>query len=298
MSALFTKEQIFERITDSGYPFWTLWLVSGFQNKSHIMTYWGNDFNEIESDETKINKSIAKLDSVINSCPPDSMFSIEIKNAKTANGIGVIGPLQFSTTAAQTPAQTNTGLNGYTPQPYNEISLEGIKKNIQESFDLKLEHFKNETFLRERENELKRREKELEEQIKECKELKKGYESGVARTADVLMLAGTKIVKMLFPQFIGAEGGAALGNAPQQPTPKAQPQPQPQQRQAKQPEPEPEPDAKSDVVNDVAEFMYNNFTIEQIEDFKNKLKNGIHTDLSGADEYEPDTETDEDEDGE
>ena len=287
MSALFTKEQIFERITDSGYPFWTLYLVSGFRNQSHIMTYWGNDFNEIESEETKINKSIAKLDSVINSCPPDSMFSIEIKNAKTANGIGILGPFQFTNNAAQTPAPQNNGLSGFAPMQFDNTTLEGLKKNIQDTFDLKLEHFKNETYLREREQELKRREKDLEEQLKECKELKKGYESGVARTADVLLLAGTKLVKILFPQIISGAESAALGNAPEQH--------EPQQQPTQQPEPEPEPDPKSDVVNDVAEFMYNHFTIEQIKDFQNRLKNGSKTNLSStaaAEDSDDDDDTD------
>lgn len=280
MNALFTKEQIFERITDSGYPFWSLWLISGFQNKSHVMTYWGNDFNEIESDETKINKSIAKLETVINSCPPDSMFSIEIKNAKTANGIGILGPFQFSNNSTAQPQNnvaTVAGLSGL-PQ-ISESYLDGIKKQMQDTFDLKLEHFKNETYLREREQELKRREQELQERLKECAELKKGYDSGVARTADVLMLAGTRLIKVILPNLL-PDSGAMLGGVAG-----TMQQPQPQQPE---PEPEPEPDPKSDEVNEVAEFIYNNFTIQQIKDFKNKLKNA-KSNLSN-----PQAETDDD----
>ncbi len=292
MNALFTKEQIFERITDSGYPFWTLWLISGFQNKSHVMTYWGNDFNEIESDETKIQKSIAKLESVINSCPPDSMFSIEIKNAKTANGIGILGPFQFSSNSTAQPqnnVSTVAGLSGL-PQ-ISESLLDGIKKQMQDSFDLKLEHFKNECFIREKEQELKRREDDLKERLKECAELKKGYDSGVARTADVLLLAGTRFLKILLPNLI-PESGAVLGGV------NGAKEPQPQMQSQPQPEPEPEPDPKSDEVNEVAEFIYNNFSIQEIKDFKNKLKNA-KSNLSNP-QAETDTDTDteyEDEDG-
>lgn len=295
MSALFTKEQIFERITDSGYPFWTLYLVSGFRNQSHVMTYWGNDFNEIESEETKLNKSIAKLDSVINSCPPDSVFSIEIKNAKTANGIGVIGPLQFSNTpTAQTSnVPSLAGLAGVPAGYVSDSTLDGIKKQMQDSFDMKLEHFKHEAILREREWNLKRKEEELKEKLKECADLKKGYDSGVARTADVLMLAGTRLIKIMFPALLPSEGAAAAA-APNLGAVHAQPQ----AKAKAQPQPEPEPDPKADEVDDVARFIYENYDIEQIREFKNRLQNGIHTDFSGADGFDTDPDTDEDEDGE
>lgn len=294
MNALFTKEQIFERITDSGYPFWTLWLVSGFQNKSHIMTYWGNDFNEIESEETKINKSIAKLDTVINSCPANSIFAIEIKNAKTANGIGVIGPLQFTSgQTQQQSAPTNVaGLAGVPAGYVSDSVLDGIKKQMQDTFELKLEHFKNESLLREREYELRRKEQELKDRLKECAELKKGYESGVARTADVLMLAGTRLIKVMFPALLPSEGAPVnLSGVNAQ---RQQPQPQPQP----QPTPEPEPDPKADEVDEVAEFMYKNFTIEQIKDFKNRLYNAEQSQSNLQSATESDTDTYEDEDGE
>lgn len=297
MNALFSKEQIFERITDSGYPFWTLWLVSGFQNKSHIMTYWGNDFNEIESDETKINKSIAKLESVIQSCPPDSVFSIEIKNAKTANGIGIIGPLQFSNSAAQTPqtaVQNVAGLAGVPAGYMPDSVLDGIKRQMQDTFDLKLEYFKNEALLREREYELRRKEQELKDKLKECAELKKGYDSGVARTADVLMLAGTRLIKIMFPALIpSADAAASLGNVPEQPRAKAQPQPQPQPQPQTQQPPQSEPDPKADEVDEVAEFIYNNFSIEQIKDFKKRLYAKQSENLQGEDEYDTDDSEDE-----
>ena len=62
---LLTKEIIYDRIKDSGYPFWSLYLQQGFKNQSHIMTYTGNDFEDEDSDETKIQKSIARLDNIV-----------------------------------------------------------------------------------------------------------------------------------------------------------------------------------------------------------------------------------------
>ena len=136
------KELIFDRIKDSGYYFWTLFLQQGFKNTSHLMTYTGNDIEESDTHETNIEKSINRLKAIVDSFPPDAVFVIEIKNSKNANGSGIIGQLQFSNAQqAQIGAnaqQQTTMLNGI-PESY----LKGVEDRLQKEFQISFEisHF-------------------------------------------------------------------------------------------------------------------------------------------------------------
>ena len=91
----FSKNFVFERIKDSKYPFWSLYLNQGFQNRSNVQQFFGGNFEENDSDETKIEKSIKALQNTLSTFDDSAVFIIELKNAKTANGSGIIGPFQF-----------------------------------------------------------------------------------------------------------------------------------------------------------------------------------------------------------
>lgn len=248
---LLTKEIIYDRIKDSGYPFWSLFLQQGFKNQSHIMTYTGNDFEENDSDETKIQKSIARLDNIVASIP-NATYIIEIKNSKTANGNGIIGPFQFSNAVKeeQQPAQQTT-LSGIQ---VSDSYLKGIEERLTNEFNLKLETFKAEEKQKQYLKELEKREEDLKAKEKELAELKKGYESSVAKTADILVLAGQKIAMNLFPNLMpGGENPEIQlsGN----------------QAENNESEEEQQPDEKADAVNELAEYLYKNYDTQRIKYF-------------------------------
>ena len=96
---IFTKDFIYERIKDSKFPFWSLGLVQGFKNTANVMQYYGSDFTDEDTDETKIEKSIATLANTISTFPAESVFVIELKNSKQANGSGIVLAFCFFLTA-------------------------------------------------------------------------------------------------------------------------------------------------------------------------------------------------------
>lgn len=246
------KELIFDRIKDSGYFFWTLFLQQGFKNTSHLMTYLGNDFEETDTNETKIDKSINRLKAIIDSFPSDAVFVIEIKNSKNANGSGIIGQLQFSNSQPQ-PAQqatTQTILNGI-PESY----LKGVEERLQKEFQISFENWKAEEKKKQIEREFERREAELIEKEKNLKELQKGYESGVAKTADVLVEAAKKIINYFMPEITTKTAQTQLSGTQQI-----------QQTQQ---------DVKADKVDEYAAFLYNNFSESEIEEKFKNLKNDV-----------------------
>lgn len=253
MNAVFSKELIFERIKDSGYPFWSLGLCQGFKNTANVMQYYGNDFEEADTPETMLQKSIKRLDNVVSSFPPDSVFVIEILNGKNANGSGRLGPFQFSA-APSVPQNNQQSLQGVPEGYLPQSMLKGIEENMQRQFDARFEQLKAETERRQREAEFHRREMELEEREKQLKELEKGYKSDVAKTADVLLAAGKAIVKYLIPGL--QESAAAAPSALQGVDNEEQPQ-----------------DAKSKVIDDFAEYLYNNYDEKAIAQLHHNLIN-------------------------
>lgn len=259
----FTNQLIFDRIADSGYVFWTLYLQNGFKSQSHILSYYGVDFDPADTQETMIEKSIAKLDNVITSFPPDAVFSIELKNSKSANGTGIIGPFQFSnTTAADTP-QNLSGApvsNAYLTKE----TLDGITAQMEQKFKNQIEQLKAESLLRERENELKRKQDELAIKMQEVADLKKSYDSGVAKSADVLFQAGKRLIMAFVPALVPADGAAVLSGTQQAAAP-VESTPEPAQESA--------PDDKADAVDDLAAYIYDNYTINDIQQLKQRLKN-------------------------
>ena len=255
MNATFTKELIFDRIKDSGYPFWSLLLSQGFKNTANVMQYWGNDFEDNDSDETKIEKSIKRLDNVISSFPADSLFIIEIKNGKNATGSGVLGPFQFYAVAPSAPTEQKQNLSGVPDGYLPQSMLKGIEENMQRQFDAKFEALKNEYDRKQREAEFERRVRELEERERDLRDLEKGYKSDVAKATDVLLGAGKAIIKYLVPGLNeqSTAPSPALGEVSDEPQ-----------------------DEKSKAVDDLAEYLYNNFDAQSINKLLSNLKNVKH----------------------
>lgn len=264
---IFSVDLIFDRIR-SGYPLWTLFVQKSFGNRSHVGSYTGDDWEEGDEMPTKCEKALRRLDSLIHSLPGGVNLSIDIKNSKTANGSGIIGPLEFTTQTAGASNANQLGAvtqipAGYEPADIFEKRVEAMQRN----FDLKLDEFKQEQkreqFAKDCENKLA----ELGRLKAEMLESKKQYESGVAKTADVLYLAGQKILGALLPQFLGPAAGAGqqqLAGA------------QPQVKQAEEPK-----DEKFALVDNFAETLYNNYSEADIRKFLAEVKQDINTRKNG-----------------
>lgn len=257
---IFTRDFIYERIKDSKFPFWSLGLVQGFKNVANVMQYYGGDFTDEDTDETKIEKSITSLANTISTFPPESVFVIELKNSKQANGNGIVGPFQFAN--SDKPTQTETAAQpqtlGVVPPGYvPESALKGLEDSLNRNFKAELETLKMEFDRKQREAEFARREKELNEREKELKDLKKEYDSSVAKATDVLFGVGKKIVTLFFMPK-GAADAAQLGAMQQ-----------PQQH-----------DEKADVVDDFAAFLYKNFTADDIRRMKKEVQDGKNANVA------------------
>lgn len=247
--AIFTKELIFERIKDSGFPFWSLGLVESFRNTANVMQYYGNDFTENDTNETKIEKSLQRLDNIVSSFPASTVFVIEIKNSKQANSSGILGPFQFSNSAQpQQPQQLQqeykplAGIpDGYIPKSM----LDGLEERMQKDFENRIKAYEIESEAKRLKEQIERRERELEKKERELDELAKGYNSGVAKSADVLVEAGKKLLTMLIPINTNSNT-TELGNVSSTIQ-----------------------DEKSKVIDDFAEYLYNNYTAEQIKQVHN-----------------------------
>jgi hypothetical protein len=282
MYQTFSKELVYDRIKDSGFPFWCLGMVQGFKNTVNVMQYWGNDFEDEDSDETKIDKSIKRLDAVVSSgFPSDTVFVIEIKNSKTANQSGIIGPFYFqnalprpTSSEPQQPQMQVSPQNGLTGYPNFDETLKGIEEKLSAKFNSDLAAYKLETEKKMQEDSFRQREEKLKEREAELKDLKKAYESGVAKVADVIVLAGKKIFAYFFPEMPGFPPDGSQPNLG-----KLQEPAQPVQ------------DEKVAVIESFADYLYNNFDKDSIqkiqEDIINRQKQTqygtqIHTENSNV----------------
>lgn len=255
---IFNREFIFERIKDSGFPFWSLGLSQGFKNTVNVMQYYGADFEDEDTDDTKIEKSLTRLANTIATFPPESVFVIEIKNSKQANGSGVVGPFLFNNDNDGEDDNSNQNPQlGQIPAGYiPESMLKGLEDKIKSEFETKLENYKLETERKQRESDFRRREDALVEREKEVKDLEKAYNSSVAKTADVFIEIGKKIALYFFP--------------PTAETVSSQP-PQPQLSGAVVTPPP--VDEKTKAVDDLAEFVYKNMDKDSIIKLKENLIN-------------------------
>lgn len=258
MQQQFTKEFIFERIKDSGFPCWNLAITTSFRNTVNVQSYFGADWTEDDNDETKIQKSLTQLDNTLSTFPDNTIFIIEIRAARTASGNSILGPFQFSKTnisepTPEAPQQGNTTQLGIIPSGYvPESMLKGLEdqltKNFQQQFDaLKAEHKQEQ-----REQEYKNRLERLEERENEVKELEKSYKSDVAKGADVVV----EIVKKIGAYFLMPKNANATTF--EQNTPPALGEVQ--------------DDKKANAVDEFAAFLYNNSTIEEIQELSKQYK--------------------------
>lgn len=256
---IFTKDFIEARIRDTKFPYWNLSLWQGFKNVANVMTYKGGDFDDTDTEETQIEKSINQLNATISTFPADSIFVIELKNAISANQNGIVGPFQFSisgkpTTAHETPQPSTLGAipSGYVP----EAMLKGLQESMQRDIDAKIEAMNAEFERKQREAELARREAELADREKEVKDMAKEYNSSVAKAADVLIEIGKKIGSyFLMPR--------SSATAMQPPTLDATPQLGATKSK----------DEKEEAVDDFAAFLYDNFTAADIRNLKQNIIN-------------------------
>ena len=270
---IFTKSFIYDRIKDSNAPYWNLSLCQGFKNQANVMNYNGLDFEDEDSDETKIEKSLAQLDRTISTFPPDSVFVIELRGAMTSNRSGIFGPFQFSNSdrpaQPETPAQPSPALgtipNGYVP----ESMLKGLQDQLQSNFDAQIKALKEEQALQRREDDYNRRMEQLAEAQKEVKEMKKSYDSTVAKGTDILL----GVIQRLGAMFLmpkGADAAAMMAA---------------QQQQLGEPQQHQEPDPKMEALEDLENFLLDNYTAEQIAEMKSNLisqKNVNNQSFGGA----------------
>lgn len=247
-----TKDYIISHIRETKYPLWALFSLQNYK-RNPIMFYNGDDFTENETADGKVEKSTARLNAVLSNLPPGVLLSIDLKSGKYANGSNstTLGPFEFVNSDKEDieTTQPSPALGIVPPGYVPESALKGLEESLTRNFKTEMESLKLDFERKQRESEFARREKELDEREEELKEKKKEYDSSVAKATDVLFGVGKKIVSSFFmPQ--GADDAAPQLGAMQ-----------PQQ-------PQTPPDAKADAVDDLAEFLYKNFTIDDIKKLK------------------------------
>lgn len=262
---IFTKDFIYDRIKDSGFPCWSLSMQNGFRNFANVMSYYGIDWSDEDNDETKIEKSIARLEQTLSTFPPDTNFAIEIKSGRNATGSAILGPFYFSITedkaeptedAPKDAQQQQPQLGAIPPGYVPESMLKGLEESLTKTFDARIEALKAEQEQARKEQEYQNRLERLEEREKEVKDLEKSYKSDVAKGADVVV----EIVKKIGMYFLMPKG--------------SQPDMQQQLGAARQPSPQHQAnDPKADAVDDFAEFLYNNYSVEDIKKLKSNIIN-------------------------
>lgn len=258
---LFTKDFIIKRIQDSGFPCWNLSITTGFRNTVNVQSYFGADWTDDDNEATKIEKSITRLENTLSTfLGNDPVFVIDIRAARNANGTSILGPFQFTTAEQPAPEEPQQqaqqlGLipSGYVP----ESMLKGLEEQLTNNFQRQFDALKAEHQQQQREIEFNNRLERLEEREKEVKELEKSYKSDVAKGADVVV----EIVKKIGAYFLMPKGEAQQIISQQQLGAMQQPQ-QPQQ------------DQKETKVDEICTMLYNNYSIEELNEIQKKLQNG------------------------
>lgn len=286
-----TKDYIIEHIRRVKYPFWSLFVIQNYK-RIPVMFYQGEDFEEKEPIEAKVEKSVRRLLSVLDDFDAGAVMSIELKTAKTANGSGIVGPLDF-VIAEQPPAQPTAPatFQGFTGAPAGFVSEEVLNSRLA-GLEVANEKKINEILFKQREKDFEdkvRRERtELNELRKELNDEKKKYNSNTGQAADALVFAIKKIVAELFPGAFPA-GASVTANTQQQlaGTPEAEQQ---------------QPDAKEIEINKLCNLLYNNpkVTPGEISQLTRGITNHLNkvnqqqTTMTGADGT-PDDENDDEE---
>lgn len=259
---LFTKDFIIKRIQDSGFPCWNLSITTGFRNNVNVQSYFGADWTDDDNEATKIEKSITRLENTLSTFPADTVFVIDIRAARNANGTSIIGPFQFTTAEQPAPEQPQqqTQQLGLIPSGYvPESMLKGLEEQLTKNFEAKFDALKAEHQQQQREIEFNNRLERLQEREQEVKELEKAYKSDVAKGADVVV----EIVKKIGAYFLMPKGAAQDAQIISQ-----------QQLGAMQQAQQPQQDPKESKVDEICTMLYNNYSIEQLNDIQKQLQNG------------------------
>lgn len=261
------KDFIFKHIRETKYPLWALYVLQNYR-RVPVMFYGGDDFKDDETIDGKIEKSINRLANALNDFPPEAVLCIELKNSKTANGSGVIGPFDFKNVskeqAENEPAQPS-GFGfinppaGWVSEQYLNGKLEELKaENKRELGELILQQR-----TREFEERMEREKKELADLRKELNDEKKKYESNTGAAAETLAGAAKIIIGQLFPNLgIGpAQAPAQLEGTNDNQLPEAT---------------QPTADPKYKAVEEFAQFLYNypGITLERLTQLKEEVQNG------------------------
>lgn len=261
------KDFIFKHIRETKYPLWALYILQNYR-RVPIMFYAGDDFKDDETIDGKIEKSINRLANALNDFPADAVLSIELKNAKTANGSGIIGPFEFRNVTKEQAENTEPAqpsgfgfINppaGWVSEQYLNGKLEELKaENKRELGELMLQQRTKEF-----EERMEREKKELAELRKELNDEKKKYDSNTGAAAETLAGAAKIIIGQLFPGLgIAQPQAAQLAGAQPNELPEAA---------------QPTNDPKYKAVEDFAQFLYNHpgITPERLAELKKEVQNG------------------------
>lgn len=258
-----TKDYIFKHIRETKFPLWSLYIVQNYK-RIPLMHYNGDDFCDDDKTETKIEKSLQRLSSVLSSdFPAEAVLSIELKTSKTANGSGVIGPVEFCNVTKEEsenaiPTQQNFNGFGFAQPPAGWVSESVLNGKLEE---LKVENTRqiNELLFKQRERDfnarMNREQTELAALKKELAEEKKKYESNTGAAAETLVFAIKKILGELFPNLklsnAAAESAKNISmTAGQLSGPETPKQPQPMT-------------GKEKAVSSLADFLFENPNINE-----------------------------------
>ncbi|MEE0974000.1 MAG: hypothetical protein U0L34_07785, partial [Paludibacteraceae bacterium] len=226
----------------------------------NVQSYFGADWTDDDNEATKIEKSITRLENTLSTFPADTVFVIDIRAARNANGTSIIGPFQFTTAEQPAPEQPQqqTQQLGLSPSGYvPESMLKGLEEQLTNNFQRQFDALKAEHQQQQREIEFNNRLERLEEREKEVKELEKSYKSDVAKGADVVV----EIVKKIGAYFLMPKGEAQQIISQQQ-------------LGAMQQQQQPQQDPKETKVDEICTMLYNNYSIEELNEIQKKLQNG------------------------
>lgn len=256
------KDYIINHIKETKFPIWYLYSVQGYK-RVPIMFFMGDTFTEDETADSKVQKSIDRLESILQNLPADAVLCIELKSNARANQSTALGPFEFwnhekneEAAAATVPALGGQfpGLVGLPAAPAGYVSEETLNGKL-EALRVDNERKLNDLMYKYREKEfeekMQREREELKQLRKELNDEKKKYESNTGAAAETLVFALKKIISEFFPALkrqAAAAPAAALQGVNQQ--------------QSEEPTPDPG-DAKYKAVEELATRLYENPNIKE-----------------------------------
>ena len=256
---MLTTEKIINHIKRTKFYCWTLFRLQNY-NRALVMNYYGDDCSDGAKEDEKFEKSANRLREIVDDWDKDTtLFIIELKNGKTANGNGILGPFQFKNVeiVEQQPTEQQgiSGLSslaappqGFVSEAYLDGKIAELKADSAKQLGELMLNYEKQKFNAEKENTLKR----LQEREREIDDLKKKYDSNTGAAADALFMA----IKKVIAPFIGGAGAA---------------EPQPTAAQLAAPQMSQEERQKTAATEQLANFLYTNCSTEQIKNIYNNL---------------------------